>query len=162
MRPFQVQPISFINWYHYILKERIQRLHLQTSGNSETQTNHKQNANPDMNCANCNAKNVLKGLVKIFDNNRTIMLLCDNKFILNIRAPGHSLVVFPKKKQDRQQRTSTFQQQIMMQLSSQTQFLPLNLALLFKIISIQTVFTQEMPTFEVNTVQFFLLLLLGK
>ena len=51
-----------------------------------------------MNCANCNVKNVLKVLVKIFDSNCTIMISCDDKFIAKIGVRGCPLALCTKAK----------------------------------------------------------------
>ena len=61
-------------------------------------TKTKQNDNLDMYYANCNAKNVRQVLVKHFDKNHTIMLSCDDKFIVKIGAPVFPLVLCPNAK----------------------------------------------------------------
>ena len=47
----------------------------------KTQKKNKQNDNPDIHYANCNAKNVKKILAKTFDSNHTIILSCHDECI---------------------------------------------------------------------------------
>ena len=62
------------------------------------QTKTKQNDNPDMKCANYNAKNVRKVLVNKFDKDFTLMISCDDKCVVKLGSPGVPLALCPKTK----------------------------------------------------------------
>ena len=59
---------------------------------------NKQNDNPDMHHANCNANNVRKVLVKNFYSSHVIMLLYDDKFVVKIGVQWCPLAFCPKTK----------------------------------------------------------------
>ena len=64
----------------------------------KTQMKTKQNDNPDLHYANCNAKNVRKFLVNNFDSDHAIMLSCNDKYAVKIGVPLCSLALCPKTK----------------------------------------------------------------
>lgn len=64
----------------------------------KTQTKTRQNNNPDMRYANCNAKNVRKVLVSRFNKEHAMMISCDDKCMVKIGSPGVPLALCPKTK----------------------------------------------------------------